>query len=297
METRGESCVVLPSGKLPLSTYLSHDPKKLHGEQPVLLLKVLDPKSNKVSGDLYFEVHQEKREVYVVTHIDKSAWPSGVGGIRFGMSQSKRTEYKTDGDFKIAYIDAVAQYETLRRQIDEGDKINHAKQEQLLRERMDAFTHMRELRVGDVVQVPTWTPHALQHGVRVIEFQTPVYERYILSFAQQVITQNHWDTKQGVEHMSLDNPPVETFEDLGSGIERIARFDHFNVWRVRLSLGTPLTLPAHIPYAVCMGLTGAVTFGDLSFAAEEACFVPCAAIPNTVIRGDEAQLLIAAPNL
>ena len=35
------------------------------------------------------------------------------------------------------------------------------------------FTDERALEVGDVIRVPTWVPHSLQQGVRVVEFQTP----------------------------------------------------------------------------------------------------------------------------
>ena len=37
-----------------------------------------------ITGDLYFELHEQKREVYVVTQVDERAWPDGVGYIRFG---------------------------------------------------------------------------------------------------------------------------------------------------------------------------------------------------------------------
>jgi hypothetical protein len=73
---------------------------------------------------------------------------------------------------------------------------------------MDDFTWLKPVSVGDVVQVPRLLPHALQHGVRVVEFQTPVYERKILSFGQRVLTQGHWDTEEAVDQMLL-RPPAE----------------------------------------------------------------------------------------
>ena len=77
-------------------------------------------------------------------------------------------------------------------------------QEQTLRQTMDGFTALHPLAVGDVIVIPQRLPHALQHGVRTIEFQTPVYERQIVSFAQKVLTQNHWDTAAAMQITQLD---------------------------------------------------------------------------------------------
>ena len=72
---------------------------------------------------------------------------------------------------------------------------------------MESFTRLLDLRVGDVVRVEPYYPHSLQHGVRVVELQTPTYERFIISFAQQVVTQDHWDSEHAIAHMSLDPAP------------------------------------------------------------------------------------------
>src|SRR5690606_35807905 len=72
---------------------------------------------------------------------------------------------------------------------------------------MNSFIALQPLAVGDVVTVPRLVPHALQHGVRVVEFQTPVYERKILSFGQKVLTQEHWDT---VEALTLVDMAADT---------------------------------------------------------------------------------------
>ena len=296
MEARGESQVLVDGAEMPLSVYLAEDAAALSDDQEVLLLKVLDPRPEEVLGDLYFEVHEEKQEVYVVTHIDSGAWPSGVGGIRFGMNQDKRRTYADDDAFRAAYLNSVQAYEQLRRQIDEQGADVPQAAEAAARQTMDGFAHVRELRVGDVVRVPTWTPHSLLHGVRVVEFQTPTYERYIISFAQQVLTQNHWDSPHAIAHMHVDAPAAEEFEDVSPGVERIARFDDFNVWRADLWDCGELSLPAHIPYAVCMCLTAAVQVGPLSLDAEQACFVPKRAVTDTAIRGS-GKVLIAAPGL
>ncbi|NJN51182.1 MAG: hypothetical protein HC809_04765, partial [Gammaproteobacteria bacterium] len=76
---------------------------------------MLDPHAEPVRGDLYFELHDTKREVYVVTHIDPTAWPGGRGGIAFGMNQVLRNACGDDVRFRRDYIDAVARYEAVRR--------------------------------------------------------------------------------------------------------------------------------------------------------------------------------------
>lgn len=296
MEARGESQVLIGSTAVPLSAYLAHNPALLANHAPVLLLKVLDPKPAEVLGDLYFEVHEEKQEVYVVSHIDPDAWPTGVGGIRFGMNQTKRASYPDGHAFRAAYLQAVEHYEQIRRRIDEQGETIPPEEEAAAREAMNDFANMRELRVGDVVRVPTWTPHSLQHGVRVVEFQTPTYERYIISFAQQVLTQGHWDSSHAISHMHIDAPAPEQFEQVAPGVERIASFEDFNVWRADLETASRLQLPEHIPYAVCMCLTGEVSAGTLALTAEHGCYVPYAALPGTTFTG-RGKVLIAAPGL
>lgn len=296
MEERGESGVVIDDTEVPLSVYLASNPGLLANHAPVLLLKILDPKTQPVAGDLYFEVHDEKQEVYVVTHIDPSAWPNGVGGIRFGMDQDKRHTFGDAHQFRAAYLEAVQQYEKIRRQIDEHDATDLERAEQDARAHMNSFAALREIRIGDVVKVPTWTPHSLQHGVRVVEFQTQTYERFIISFAQRVLTQDHWDSAHAIARMHIDAPLAETFEPVTQGVERIARFDDFNVWRVDFALAEAVELPNNIPYAVCMCLAGKIDIGDTTYSPEQACFIPFSAIASTHIQG-EGKLLIAAPNL
>ncbi len=303
MEARGESRVQSGGLEMPISEYLAADPQRLCRSQPVLLLKVLDPSPAPVTGDLYFEVHEEKQEVYVVTAVDPRAWPQGKGGIRFGMNQDLRAQYADDQSFRQAYLQAVTAYEAIRRRIDNSGEAVAAEEEQQARAYMESFTELQALAVGDVVRVPTWTPHALQHGVRVVEFQTPTYERFIISFAQKVLTQDHWDSPHAVANMHLHAPAPALFEDVQPGVQRIARFDDFNVWRVDLAAAGPLTLPEHIPYAVCMALADEVTAGVLPLAAEQACFIPADALHNNPLNVAGANpaagphLLIAAPAL
>jgi hypothetical protein len=299
MEARGESRVRLADGSdLLISDWLEADPVAASANEPVLLLKILDPLPEPVRGDLYFEVHAEKREVYIVTHVDPKAWPDGSGGIRFGMSQEKRLELG-DAGLRSAYLSAVQSYEKVRRAIDAGTQSPFlVMQELALRKRMETFTHLRPLTVGDVVHVGTWFPHALQHGVRVVEFQTATYERLIVSFAQKVLTQNHWDTEAAVARMSLEPGVIQQPEAVSPGIKRIARFDHFNVWQIRHEAGE-CSLPSSIPYAVTMGVGGETRVNTLLLRAEEAALIPHHAIERTrlEVQSPEGSVLIAAPGL
>lgn len=278
IESRGESLVRTATGTRPISAYLAAGGRAdggsaLLGGRPLLLLKILDPKPEPVLGDLYFEVHQEKREVYIVTHIDRMAWPDGVGAVRFGMNPDLRRAYANDDAFRADYLQAVAAYEQVRRAIDAGASIDPAV-EQGRRTEMDRYTALRPLRPGTVVTVPPWTPHALQHGVRVVEFQTPTYERYILSFAQRVLTQRHWDTAYAVPRMQLDIPAEPEPERVGPGLERLARFPDFEVLRARVRPGSSCPLPIDAPYLICMAEQGTVHVGGIRLEPEQAALLP-----------------------
>ncbi|MDE0272362.1 MAG: hypothetical protein OXP11_14280 [Gammaproteobacteria bacterium] len=293
IEARGESAVRTAAGSVPLSRYLEAAGIKA----PVILLKVLDPHPTPILGDLYFEVHERKREVYIVTAIDREAWPDGHGRIRLGMDQARRQSYGNDDAFRAAYLAAVRAYERERRAIDAGERPSGAAEQQR-RAAMEAFTACAPLQVGDVVTVPPWTPHALQHGVRVVEFQTPTYERRVISFAQKVLTQGHWDSEDAIARMSLDPPQQTPFEPVAPGVERIAAFDDFGVWRAALDPHRPTALPADAPYALCMAIGGAVQVGGLRLDAEEACLVPRASLQRTHLQGERGTTcVLAAPGL
>lgn len=306
IEARGESQVVTAAGPLPLSQYLALAPERLIRNAPLVLLKVLDPRPEPIVGDLYFEVHEKKQEVYVVSRVDPAAWPEGSGRIRFGMNQALRASYQDDDGFRRDYLQAVQAYELVRRAIDAGEPVAAAREVEL-RAAMEAFTEVRELAVGDVVVVPAWLPHSLQHGVRVVEFQTPTYERQIISFAQRVLTQDHWDSAPAVQRMRLDSPLPPSFATLADGVERIVAFADFRVWRVTLAPGGTFVLPAHPSYALCMAVQGTVALGQLALAPEQAALVPAATLADdgrrnrqarVVNQGDDrAMLLVAAPDL
>ncbi len=314
VEARGEARVVGQGGTLPLGTWLSLAPARSVARQPLVLLKILDPRPEPVLGELYLEVHEEKREVYVVTAIDPAAWPDGRGRIRFGVNQTARAAAGSDDAFRRDFIEALAVYEQARTAVDntsEGLQQNntdpeaqHRRQEALAAERTAreatlAFTDERALTVGDVIAVPTWVPHSLQQGVQVVEFQTPNYERHILSSSQKVLTQPRWDSARAVQGMHLDLPRQAEPETISEGVERIVAFEDFGVWRVQSA--EPLEPPAGLPYLVVFCIEGMLRLAGpgarLEIGAGEAALLPSASAGRPIEPIDHASFLIAAPGL
>ncbi len=285
VEERGVCCFGDSNKNVPIPWLQAVMPGEPVGQAsaPLVLLKILDPSEQEVTGDLYFELHQDKREVYVVTWVDSTAWPDGQGAIRYGFDQQRLQACADEQLFRQQYLAAVQDYEQVRREIDalpQGSTVDSGllQREESLRQAMNDFTNMRPLSVGDVVVVPLLTPHSLQHGVRTIEFQTPVYERQILSFTQKVLTQDHWDTEQAVAQMTLLPPPDQPFETLSTGdnalVERIVDFPDFEVRRVRIEAGESFQLEVSDSYALIMVVQGKVALGGLILAAEEAALLP-----------------------
>ena len=200
----------------------------------------------------------------------------------------------------------VLDLQHVHRELDElpGERVADSalvQRESALRDTMNGFTHLRPLRVGDVVVVPLRLPHALQHGVRTIEFQTPVYERQILSFAQRVVTQDHWDTPAAVEQMLLRPPPEQAFdclfESAGARVERIVDFPDFEVRRVRIECGGGVLLAPLRDYALAMVVEGTLALAGQVYGAEQAVLLP-RAWEGVLSAGKPAQpltLLLALP--
>jgi mannose-6-phosphate isomerase class I len=290
-----------------------------------ILLKILDPLPDEIYGDLYFELHNEKREVYVVTHVDNRAWPDSVGKIRYGFSQVKISEYADAQTFKQAYLEAVEAYHQVREQIDarldtvrsdhqvgKNDIVPVAtraqwqkevdphliEREQILREAMNSFSALQDLRQGDIVQVHPHTPHSLQHGVRVIEFQTPHYERYILSFAQKVVTQAYWDTEKALDHVKLDsNIEIEQSNANATNVKSIiADFEEFTATRILLKPGMNWTLNVGT-YSLVIGVQGTVTIGNRPMQPEDGYYIAGPSQPVSICNSSSvaATFLIATP--
>ncbi|MEH6617795.1 MAG: hypothetical protein V7699_08140, partial [Porticoccus sp.] len=170
-----------------------------------------------------------------------------------------------------------------------------------LREQMNRFSALLPLRVGDVVQVPLLTPHSLQHGVRTVEFQTPVYERMILSFAQKVLTQTHWDTEKAIAMMSLDAPSLPVLAlletDADHRLEEVVSFDDFRVLRLTLSPSSQYLLPQTECYGLLLVVDAEVDCHGVTLGEEAAVLLPAERsnmyVMNTSNR--EAVLLLASP--
>jgi len=308
IEARGESSVAVGNGSLPLFTYLSLAPERLCGRRLPVLLKILKSRPEPLLGELYFEIHQSKQEVYVVADVDRAAHPDGLGRVRFGINQSLRNQYGDDAEFRRAFLDAVNDYEQLAER--EHNKPPNGPADALpadtelhrARQHVRSFTASRRLIRGDSLTVPAGVPHALQPGLTVLEFQTPSYERQIIFASQPVLTQASWDSASAIAGMSLDAPEGPKSAD--DPEELIARFPEFSVWRWRLEEGQARkiarTIAGHACYAICMVFEGEVTLadsrGELRLADNQAAFIPASAEAVSFSTASSATLLIAAPN-
>lgn len=330
VEARGQSQFTDGEFASPIPWLLSAAPTKLAGAlcRELNLLKILDPLPEPVFGDLYFELHEEKQEVYVVTNISTQSWPDKRGKIRIGFDQAYKAEFSSDDDFIESFSASVKTYESIRREIDRNlDQMRNAEgidlndpvpaaqtkrwlssvdtnllvKEQELREKMDRFKGALELTVGDVLKVPCFTPHSLMHGVRTIEFQTPVYERKIVSFAQKVLTQENWDTDSALKCMSLDDhklqPLKQLHESLGVLIEEVVDFSDFTVVRITLAPGAQSEFALSADYAVAIGVKGAAQVSGKTIAAEQAFFFPKIFKTSVFINesNQESVLLVSTP--
>lgn len=296
-------------------------------QRGLILLKILDPLPVAVQGDLYFEMHREKIEVYIVTHVAEACWPEGVGKIRYGFDATKISQYDSDAAFRSAYLAAVQAYRVIRQRIDaELDRVRQRQgyapnesiqpdllnqwldalppdwieQEQKLRTEMDAFTQLQDLKAGDVLQVLPLTPHALQHGVRTIEFQTPHYERQIISFAQKVLTQDHWDSIDAIHAMTIQTPPAADLpivvSEAGVKVAAVAEFPQFSVHRLTLEPGANYRFNSN-SYVLTIGVTGRCLVNGEHMRSEEAYLVP-ANLPTKCIENGSAEqaiCLLAVP--
>ncbi len=230
-------------------------------KQPILL-KILKPLADKVYGQLYYELHEKKKEVYIVSQISKKIYPQGVGKIRLGFNLAKKKNYPRAELFFQAKLKAILAYKKIRFQIDEEieawkaqDKhppsqvdgivetkkwlksINQEKidLEKKLRKEMEAFSAYQDLKIGDTVTIENKTPHALQAGVEAVEFQTPHYERLIISYPQKVLTQNDWDSEKAFRIMKRKinlkkNLSIEDNEEFF--LEKCVDFREFKVYKI-----------------------------------------------------------------
>jgi mannose-6-phosphate isomerase class I len=170
-----------------------------------------------------------------------------------------------------------------------------------LRHVMNGFVEHHPLMVGDVVTIPKFVPHALQHGVRVIEFQTPVYERKILSFTQKVLTQTHWDTEDALGIVDMDFAPLQPPECLIDApqllVERIVNFEDFEVRRIQLD-GTYLLSSNY--YSVLIVVQGSLSLNTAGktnyFEAGQALLIPKTENNWSISSAAPCIFLLASPH-
>ncbi|MDC2963414.1 hypothetical protein OA067_00745 [Gammaproteobacteria bacterium] len=291
--------------------------------KPPILLKILAPSPEPNLGDLYFELHEKKTEVYVVTDINRESWPNGKGKIRLGFNRDEILRHGSPERFIEKYLSAVEKYQRCRNYIDSKldekkmslglpeDEIIELKlyktltaeldrslveEEKMLREEMYRFTKLHEIKIGDAVKVNPYIPHSLQHGIKVIEFQTPHYERYILSFGQKVITQDHWDTKAALMKAKVSETKIEHPKKMNAFQDMVADFEEFNVVRTVLPSGKKLEI-AEEGYCLIMGIFGESRLGSERVKNEKAFFIP--PTDSLVITNEsdsESCFLIASEN-
>jgi mannose-6-phosphate isomerase-like protein (cupin superfamily) len=261
------------------------------------LLKILDPDAERSRGNLYVEVHQQKWETYIVTSVSNHLYPDGAGELLFGFSQQKLVELGGDESvFRGALGKVVARYEVVRRCLDNERPLEDARlaglspqdnlihQAELLWKEVTSFFNLKKVRVGDVIRVPPFTPHSLQPGVRVVEFQTPTYERLILAFNQKVLTQNHWDTARAIEVARFSQQDDDAFEASASGWQSIVQFPEFEVHRCTVQPQTVAEVPLSKPHehSMIFVISGEIEINfrlggeTVSLSAEKAALLPVA---------------------
>ena len=126
----------------------------------------------------------------------------------------------------------------LHRELVQGLPKSLQNREKKLRGAVEEMLGRISLRPGDVVTLPPGVLHSLRHGVKVIEFQTPTYERLIAMFAQKVLTQPHWDVSEALSTMEMSpyRPPETEMLHQGNGVwvEKVVDFPQFQVHRIRM---------------------------------------------------------------
>ena len=127
--------------------------------------------------------------------------------------------------------------------------------------------------------------HSLQHGIKVIEFQTPHYERLIVMFTQKVLTQNHWDTEEALKKMLpevYEQPQLEILQkSSGLLVERFVDFPQFTADRICLEQNNRCENDLDGKYQLLIIISGQATIfpensRPLILNLEESLFLPVA---------------------
>ena len=269
-----------------LSTYLSvfADTVIEKPSQAPILLKTLSPFPHPLRGNLYYELHEHKSEVYIISHLD-DLWYDPVkkrkiAHLYVGVSAQKRASFNSDAHFLQALSQVLKSYHKLQIKIEHlltpflkraktsyscadfstshqrqlwwqevkesEDSLPSSLKQQRdeLKQELVTFFQKVEVEVGDVVSIPPRIPHSLQHGIEVIEFQTPHYERTIIGFDQPVWTQKHWDSEKALRIMSLkpyEGLPKPTPTPSSPSHVMVAEFTDFKVFLTTLPAQTSLS--------------------------------------------------------
>ena len=308
---------------------------------PPILLKQLDPFPQAGLGDLYLEVHRAKWEAYLVSALDASCWPAGEGILLAGTQgaqpeEPRIAELQAAEAYRRTLGAAIDAYAALRARLEplearalaergwdaqkalplEAYRAARAALPAALREEergkrqvVQGLLGRVPLRVGDVAVLPPGVVHSLQHGVQVIEFQTPSYERSVAMASQRVLTQGHWDTAAALAQMRFEpyqRPQPELLEAAEGVVgERVVAFPQFEVQRWRLSDGATWVLDCGLLYGLLHVVCGAGSFALgagsdrelVGLRAGQAWYLPAALGRLSFGAEGELLLLLALPKL
>ncbi len=139
---------------------------------------------------------------------------------------------------------------------------------------------------GDAIEIPPGLVHSLRRGVSVIEFQTPVYERKILTAYQAVATQSGWDIDAALGLMDGDLEAFVTRRSDAS-IKTLAVTPGFRLHRRTLEPGERLDLAA---FSVLWRLYGAFETKTATDGAPRAYMTTR---PTTIRAANECALIVA----
>ena len=325
IEARGVAGVGPAPPGMPLPWLLAGLPGHAGGMREPLLLKHLQPHAEPVFGDLYFEYHARKEELYLVTSVDPKAWPDG-GRIRMGFRQEHFATVGESG-LRAAFAAAGRAYADVRRRLDAlldqrrtmaGVPLDAPLAPEVLatwtaklppalraeeaqrREALESFIAEHPVVAGDVIRIPPGVPHGLRHGIRVLEVQTPDYERRILYFGQKVLTAHDDNLDAACAAMCLRPPSMPPPEPLqapaGVTRERLAQVAGWRVERIELTPGAAWRIPP-AACALAIVVTGSACFDHLLRRAEEGTFIPGPALAagSRITARKATAVLLATP--
>ena len=299
IEERGVVGVGTASAQVPLPWVMAARRGHFGSVAAPVLVKVLAPSSSADTGDLYFEVHEHKEEVYVVAAVDQACWPDRCGRMRYGFDPAQRKRLGDTG-FRMAFATAAQANARAQRALAASGARGPAHDEaratvRRTRDRLQGFVNDRVLEVGEVVRVPPGLPHGLMHGVRAVEIQTPSYERDVLYAAQPLAPTDSLPILERLEQVRMDvpddAPAKEASPAPGVRTGRIARMSDFDVHRFALDAGAVATLPT-ASYGVLLCMHGHVRCGGLELGPEQAALCSERALARRVEAGDASAVVL-----